>query len=165
MKTMFTFFSLTGLCSIMDLYSVPRIETFFVEDLWFRVLHRVSVSSSNGCVRLRWLFERFKYRGCLELWIDGRKPGAGFDFNSEIAGSIVRAALWTASDDIARVAAIEQLCLKPKTLPSSLLKKGSKLQFQRHYKKRLCDWWLSWIPFISDSQWINEQRERKLKAA
>jgi hypothetical protein len=93
MKTMLTFFSLTGLCSIMDLYSVPRIETFFVEDLWFRVLHRVSVSSSNGCVRLRWLFERFKYRGCLELWIDGRKPGAGFDFNSEIAGSIVRAAL------------------------------------------------------------------------
>lgn len=85
MKTMLTFFSLTGLCSIMDLYSVPRIETFFVEDLWFRVLHRVSVSSSNGCVRLRWLFERFKYRGCLELWIDGRKPGAGFDFNSEIA--------------------------------------------------------------------------------
>lgn len=57
------------------------------------VLHRVSVSSSNGCVRLRWLFERFKYRGCLELWIDGRKPGAGFNFNSEIAGSIVRAAL------------------------------------------------------------------------
>ena len=82
------------------------------------VLHRVSVSSSNGCVRLRWLFERFKYRGCLELWIDGRKPGAGFNFNSEIAGSIVRAALWTASDNIARVAAIEQLCLKPKTLPS-----------------------------------------------
>ena len=32
MKTMLTFLSLTGLCSIMDLYSVPRIETFFWYD-------------------------------------------------------------------------------------------------------------------------------------
>jgi len=37
MKTMLTFFSLTGLCSIMDLYSVPRIDTFFVEDLWYSI--------------------------------------------------------------------------------------------------------------------------------
>ena len=46
--------------------------------------------SSFDCILI---WKTNEYRGCLELWIDGRKPGAGFDFNSEIAGSIVRAAL------------------------------------------------------------------------
>ena len=66
---MLTFFSLTGLFNQGNVFRSSNRDFLCRGSL---VLHRVSVSSSNGCVRLRWLFERFKYRGCLELWIDGR---------------------------------------------------------------------------------------------
>lgn len=62
--------SWTGIPFLESILSLSRIS-----GLGYRSCHR---SSSNGCVRLRWLFERFKYRGCLELWIGGRKPGARF---------------------------------------------------------------------------------------
>jgi len=51
-KTMLTFFSLTGLFNQGNVFRSSNRDFLCRGSL---VLHRVSVSSSNGCVRLRWL--------------------------------------------------------------------------------------------------------------